>query len=92
MRAIGPALIVVMFLGLASAPPAFAQRNLPSDVEERMGIPPNAANPDGRRGRYRGRPLPSDVEQRMRRRAYRNDYYDERRPRHRPAYGYGYYR
>jgi hypothetical protein len=89
MRNIGPTLALAMLLGLAFAPPVLAQRNLPSDVEERMGIPPNAANRDGGR-RYRN--PPSDWEQR-RRRAYRYDrYYDDYdRRRYRPAYRY-YYR
>jgi hypothetical protein len=41
-------------------------QGLPSDVEQRLGIPPNSAN----RG-YRGRGgIPSDVEQQMRRRQF----------------------
>jgi len=89
MRNVGPTLALAMLLGLAFAPPVLAQRNLPSDVEERMGIPPNAANRDGGR-RYRN--PPSDWEQR-RRRAYRYDRYDDDydRRRYRPAYRY-YYR
>ncbi len=42
-------LALAMLMGLAFAPPVLAQRNLPSDVEERMGIAPNAANRDGGR-------------------------------------------
>jgi hypothetical protein len=81
-----------MLLGLVSVPPAFAQRNLPSDVEQHYGIPPNAANRDRGRGRYRN--PPSDWEQQTRRRAYRNYGYYEDRRRYRPSrqrYGYGYY-
>ena len=54
MRMIVPALTLAMMLGLVPTPPAVAQ-NLPSDVEEHLGIPPNAANPD-RGGRYRNPP------------------------------------
>ena len=80
-------------LGLAFATPATSQR-LPSDVEQRMGIPPNAANSG--RGRYRN--PPSNWEQQMRRRSYQgyghrydDDYYDRRRYRaYRPAPRYYY--
>jgi hypothetical protein len=89
MRTIGPTLAVAMLLGLTSVPPAFAQRNLPSDVEQQLGIPPNAAN---RERRYRN--PPSDWEQQQRRRAYRYEPYDDDyndRRRYQPVYRY-YYR
>ena len=53
MRSRSLAPIAALFISLAFAPPALAQ-NLPSELEERLGVPPNAKNPD--RG---GRPLPS---------------------------------
>lgn len=78
-------LAVALLLGLASASPVLGQ-NLPSDVEQKLGIRPNS-------GSWRGdayRPLPSDVEQKLgissggipsdleqkwRRRAYRDHHY-----------------
>ena len=82
MSIIVPALTLAMMLGLVSTPPAVAQ-NLPSDVEQHIGIPPNAANPDRHRGYY-GNP-PSDWEQQARRRPYRDYgyYHYDRRPRYR---------
>lgn len=90
MSIIVPALTLAMMLGLVSTSPAVAQ-NLPSDVEQHLGIPPNAANPDRRGGRYRN--PPSDWEQGARRRAYRNYGYDDydRRPRYRERYRESYY-
>jgi hypothetical protein len=81
-------------VGLAFTPGAVAQ-NLPSEVEEQLGIPPNSMNRDGRRDRYR--PLPSDVEQKMRERAYGRyshpGYHDDDGyRRYRPARQYNYYR
>jgi hypothetical protein len=73
-------LALALGIALAFAAPASAQ-NLPSDLEEKLGIPPNSANPDGR-SRYRN--PPSDWEQKMRQRAYRNYGYNGYGPR----YGY----
>ena len=91
MRSRSLAPIAALFISLAFAPPALAQ-NLPSELEERLGVPPNAINPD--RG---GHPLPSNVEQQMRRQAYgRQRYYDDddesyERRRYRPARQYNRY-
>ena len=89
MSIIVPALTLAMMLGLVSTPPAVAQ-NLPSDVEQHIGIPPNAANPDRGRGRYRN--PPSDWEQQARRRPYRDyGYYDDYDRRSRYRYRDSYY-
>jgi hypothetical protein len=83
-------LALALGFGLALGSPASAQ-NLPSDVEEQLGIPPNSANPD--RGGRSYRNPPSDWEQKMRHRAYRNYGYNGHEPRYsyRKAYGhYGY--
>lgn len=64
MRTILPALAVATLVGLASAPAVLAQ-NLPSDVEQRLGVRLNSGDRDGRG--YGGRELPSDMEQQMRR-------------------------
>ena len=99
MRVAGPTLAVVL-LGLTFAPIVHAQ-NLPSDVEERLGIPPNALSDDSGGRRYRPLPsdveqqlglrngaVPSDVEQRMQRQAYGDYGYDSHGDRRGRRYGH----
>jgi hypothetical protein len=40
-------------------------QGIPSDVEQKLGIPPNASRRHDVERRYRGRGLPSDVEQKL---------------------------
>jgi len=79
-------LALAVAFGAVLASPVSA-RNLPSDVEQYYGIPPNSANRDRGRGRYRN--PPSDWEQQRRRAYHYQRYYGHRH--YRPTYRY-YYR